>query len=457
MTYSSFNKYNIWQEGELELSEKKFNRRKFLKAAIGSGLLIASGNLLSGCELTADIDKPPSYNTDNKIKDLDINYLRQIVTHDPATSRCIMWKTDDILRTPEVEVKISDSDEIKTFTAVDCSFTDDDHIINQYSAKIEGLEVNKNYEYRIVEGNHCSEWHLLKTSNNENFKALIFPDSQCGDYKVWENVAKDAFARNPDAAFFVNIGDLVDNGEDWTQWRSWFQGAADFLDKIICVPMLGNHECYNRQWQIRQPIAYLNYFDLPENGSEDFKRRYYSFDFGDVHFAIFDSQWYELDEVGGDGDKLINEQKEWLKRDISESQKKWKIVLTHKDVLQYRINGRPERLEGFSDVGIEFMPLFDELNVDIVFTGHLHTYRDRGHIYNFEHNPQGALYILTGNAGDVRYPGLWIDHELDLVKAPQPEIDNYLTMEVSSDKIIVKCFLYDGTEIDNVVVEKYSN
>jgi len=126
----------------------------------------------------------------------------------------------------------------------------------------------------------------------------------------------------------------------------------------------------------------------------------------------------------------------------------------HKDVLQYRINGRPERKEGFSDVGEIFMPMFDEFNVDVVFTGHLHTYRNRGRIKNFQRDETGTLYILTGLSGNVRYNGLWIDHELDKFKAPEPETDNYLTMEVDEKNLTVKCFLSNGTPIDEVTLTK---
>ena len=129
----------------------------------------------------------------------------------------------------------------------------------------------------------------------------------------------------------------------------------------------------------------------------------------------------------------------------------------HKDVLQYRINGRPERTEGIDEEnGRVWMPIFDELGIDIVFTAHLHTYRNRGHIYGFEKGAakKGPLYILTGVAGNVRYPNLWIDHAFDEVTLPQPETDNYLTMDVTRDAIEIACFLPDGTEMDHVRVTK---
>ena len=433
------------------MNKKNINRRNFIKAAIGGGLLLASGNIFSGCGEV--LDGEGQINKSDKISDLEINHLRQIITNYASTSRCIMWQSDDILRNPAIEIKANGSEDTYTFAALDCTFTDDEHINNQYSAKIDKLQPNVEYQYRVVDGEHCSAWHTLKTTEAKHFKALIFPDSQSADYEVWAKVAKPAYSRNEDAEFFVNVGDIVDNGEDWTQWRAWFNGADTFLDKIPFVPVMGNHECYNRKWQTRLPEAYLNYFEVPSNGSEKFERRYYSFDYGDVHFAVLDSQWDELNTVKeGLGDELIHEQQEWLRRDMSSTAKRWKIVFIHKDVLQYRIHGRPERLEGFSDIGNLFMPIFDELKINIVFTAHLHTYRNRGHIYKFEHNPQGPLYILTGLSGDVRYPGLWIDHALDIASAPQPETDNYLTLEVDENQIDVRCFLPDGKEIDHAIV-----
>ena len=429
------------------MKDKKINRRDFVKAAA----LVMSGTFFGGCnELYRDASSSVNELKNSLTEDLSVQYIRQIITADSSNSRCIMWHGDGLVE-PVLEIKIKNSDDIKTLKSLNVSFTDDDNDNNQYSVQVKDLNVNESYEYRIVDGEHCSKWHDLKTMDGKKFKALIFPDSQCADYGVWSDVATKAYERNTDAEFFVNMGDIVDNGEDWTQWRAWFNGADRFIDKIPFVPIMGNHECYNRQWKERIPLSYLNYFEVPENDSQTFQRYYYSFDYGDVHFAVLNSQWDEINQfIKG----LKTEQQDWLRRDIQSSNKKWKIILIHKDVLQYRINGRPERQEGFSEIGTEFMPLFDELKIDLVLTAHLHTYRDRGHIYNFEHNPQGPLYILTGVAGDVRYSNLWIDHALDKVIAPQPETDNYLTLEVSENQIDVKCFLPDGTEIDHATIKK---
>ena len=414
---------------------KRFTRREFVKISA-----VGLATMFTAC-------KP-----ENSSHELPIKFLRQPVTKDLATSRLVTWQVDAPLKNPAVEVRAVGSEATKKFPAVDATFTDDGQKIFSYSAHVENLSPAEAYDCRVVDGDAVTDWHALKKISGDKFKALIFPDSQCGNgYETWGTVARLAFEQNPDADFFVNVGDLVDNGEDFSQWQDWFAQIENFLPTMPIAPVLGNHETYTRDWKVRLPEAYLKYFAVPDNGVENFSRRFYSFDFGAAHFAILDSQWDELDAFTPN---LIDVQKSWLRQDLSSTVKPWKIVFVHKDVLQYRINGRPERREGFSDVGEQFMPEFDALNVDAVFTGHLHTYRNRGRLKNFRPDETGALYILTGLSGNVRYDGLWIDHALDRVTAPQPEIDNFLTLEVDDKTLSAKCFLSNGELLDEVTLHK---
>ncbi|MBQ7453767.1 MAG: hypothetical protein IJS69_01740, partial [Selenomonadaceae bacterium] len=58
-------------------------------------------------------------------------------------------------------------------------------------------------------------------------------------------------------------------------------------------------------------------------------------------------------------------------------------------------------------------------------------------------------------SGNVRYEGLWIDHALDKFVAPQPETDNYLTLEVDEKILSVKCFLPGGELIDETTLKNF--
>nr|WP_296772320.1 metallophosphoesterase family protein [Selenomonas sp.] len=426
---------------------EKMKRRTFIAGSAGVLALLAGGIFLG----KGTLYRKAANSMRSLTGDLDVQFLRQLITADSGRSRTIMWQAQKPLKNPGIEYRRQGGTETWQIPAQEDFFTDDGVKNNQYLARIQDLEADADYEYRVVAEDDATSWHPLHTAGKGAFSCLIFPDSQSSDYSDWENLAQNAAQRNPEAAFFINMGDIVDNGEDHTQWQAWFHGVDGLIDRIPFVPLMGNHETYDQNWKVRLPEAYLHYFVVPENNSNSFNRYYYSFDYGPVHFIVLNSQWDETEEFKPG---LLAEQLTWLRKDASQSQAPWKIVLVHKDVLQYRIHKRPERQEGISDLGRAFMPLFDELGVDIVFTAHLHTYRNRGHIRNFQRDNQGPLYILTGVAGNVRYPGLWIDHQLDEVVAPQPETDNYLTMTVTEQEITVKCFLPDGQQIDQVAVKK---
>ena len=434
---------------------KKITRRRFIKGAVGLGALAALGGGFAALRHTS-VGRDIKNQARSLLQDKQTQYIRQMVTDDNNTTRTVMWQSDTLMTNPQLRLRqkgAGSSDNEISIPVKKDFFTDDGAEVKQYSANIDGLKPNTEYEFAIEDGDNISKWFTLDTAyrDKEKFTMLIFPDSQSSDYTDWENVAQAAIKAYPQAEIFTNMGDLVDNGEDSSQWRAWFGALHGIMDKLVFVPVMGNHECYDRNWKERLPEAYLHYFQVPTNGSTEFDRYYYSFDYGQVHFVVLNTM---EEEIKNFKTGLIEEQIKWLHKDLQNTDKPWKIVLMHRDVLQYRISRMPERKEGFSEDGLIFMPIFEEYGVDIVFTAHLHTYRNRGHIVQGEHNAKGPLYILTGVAGNVRYDNLWTDHTLDLVVAPQPETDNYVTMEVNGKEITISCFLPDGTKLDEIKVNK---
>jgi phosphodiesterase/alkaline phosphatase D-like protein len=383
---------------------------------------------------------------------LPVSNLRQVIVQDAGTGRTIMWQSDKELQEAAVEYGLKDQNTVEKVAAQGEKFTDDKVTTYIYTARIADLQPGQTYRYRALAGKKATDWQELNTPKGTSFKALIFPDSQSSDYTDWQKMARFAWEQNKDAQFFVNMGDLVDNGEDHNQWNYWFEAVDKMIARIPVVTLMGNHETYNLDWKVRRPEAYLHLFALPKVEPAAYQNQFYSFDYGDIHFTVLNTQDNELKDFEPD---MMAAQIAWLKKDLAQTKKKWKIVLMHKDVLQYGFLTRPTpRAEGISEEGKIFMPIFDENKVDVVLTAHLHTYRNRGHIRNFEHNDQGPLYILTGVAGNVRYPSLWKTHHLDIAKAPQPETDNFMVMDANADSITFTAYLPDGKEIDKVEVKK---
>ena len=390
--------------------------------------------------------------------DSESRYIRQIVAKDNSTSRTIMWQSDSSEADAVIEYRLVGSDTTQTIRATDKAFTDDGSTTYIHEGTLTGLAPNTKYEYRVGYGSdRRSDWYPLETAGAGEYEVLIYPDSQSGDYSGWEQIVKESAKRNPRAALYISMGDLVDNGEQAYQWRTWLDSIKPLSARIPLAPTLGNHEMYTLDWKMREPRAYLNYFDVPNNGNATFDRRYYSYDYGDVHYVVLDTQLYEStheDNHDVHHPDLYDVQVQWLRQDLVSNTKKWTVVLMHRDPFQYAFD-RPgaSRAAGFDEEGVLFMPIFDEFHVDLVLSAHLHSYRNRGHVRNFERDASGPLYILTGIAGDARRPN-WQQHPLDVYVALDREKNNYMTMTVTPNRLVVRAFLADGTQIDESVIEK---
>lgn len=385
---------------------------------------------------------------------VDASNIRQVITADSTTSRTFMWQSDYAEENPVVEYRqAGDDDSLMQLPASSDAFSDDGVTTYIHTAAVSDLKPGTAYEYRVGAGDKRSSWQPFHTAQGHDFKALIFPDSQSSDYSVWAATAQPAWQRNQDAQFFINMGDLVDNGQDHYQWNAWFDVVGDMIARIPVVPLLGNHETYDKDWKVRMPEAYLHLFALPRIDREKYQNQFYSFDYGDVHFVVLNTQSQELADFEP---SLDEDEVAWFKEDMAKTTKKWKIVLMHKDPLQYGFANRPEpREEGFSPEGRLWMPLFDQYGVDAVLSAHLHTYRDRGHIRNFQRDESGPLYLITGVAGNVQYPGLWKQHSLDEYVAPQPETDNYMTLEATDDSLTFRSFLPDGQLLEEKSISSH--
>lgn len=385
---------------------------------------------------------------------VDASNIRQVITADSTTSRTFMWQSDYAEENPVVEYRqAGDDDSLMQLPASSDAFSDDGVTTYIHTAAVTDLKPGTAYEYRVGAGDKRSSWQSFHTAQGHDFKALIFPDSQSSDYSVWAATAQPAWQRNQDAQFFINMGDLVDNGQDHYQWNAWFDVVGDMIARIPVVPLLGNHETYDKDWKVRMPEAYLHLFALPRIDREKYQNQFYSFDYGDVHFVVLNTQSQELADFEP---SLDEDEVAWFKEDMAKTTKKWKVVLMHKDPLQYGFANRPEpREEGFSPEGRLWMPLFDQYGVDAVLSAHLHTYRDRGHIRNFQRDESGPLYLITGVAGNVQYPGLWKQHSLDKYVAPQPETDNYMTLEATDDSLTFRSFLPDGQLLEEKSISSH--
>ncbi|SHK63768.1 Purple acid Phosphatase, N-terminal domain [Selenomonas ruminantium] len=384
---------------------------------------------------------------------LPIEALRQLITSDPRTSRTIMWQS----KTPldECRLQYQAGNAPMESLPVSCNSLNEDRVTNYYyTAWLKDLIPATTYRYRIWQGNISTDWHEFSTAPADitDFSALIFCDSQCGHtYDSWGNAFRTAWQRHADAHFFAIVGDLVDNGQQEWQWQHFFAAIQGILPQHLFVPVMGNHECYSLIWKFCRPRRYELSYNLPANGSPELQNYFYSYDYGPVHFIVLNTQMLELKDIHPD---ILDKQKAWLRQDAKNHHAKWQVVLMHKDILAYdEYQEVSKTMMSISDAGHAFMPIFDELGIDLVLTGHMHTYRNRGHIRHLEPADKGPVYIMSGPIGNQQYT-VPADKKFDRSAIYQPTPENYLLLRASNEKLSVTCYTVNGEFVETYEISK---
>lgn len=353
-------------------------------------------------------------------------FFRQIVTADSRSSRTIMWNAAARLENVKLEYKMV-GDDAAEFGSVGADFFRGNFI---YSCALTNLKPESLYQFRVIAGDYASEWQNLRTAGDGEFEMLVFSDSQSFDYGTWRRTAKDAIKNFPDAEIFALNGDFTDNGQDFLQWREWYEAAENLLRDRILVPVMGNHECYDENWGICRPSGYLKNFALPANGDKNFGGYFYWFDYGAAHFFVLNTQLNELRSFKAG---LEEAQEHWFRWNAV-TNRPWRIVFMHKSVYNRSLSGFVEEAENY------FMRLFDELEIDLVLTGHLHMYKNAGKFFAQKKSERGTHYVLCGRSGDHRY---------------NREPESYLALKVRADSIAVTCRAVTGEIRDQFTLKKF--
>ncbi len=286
--------------------------------------------------------------------------------------------------------------------------------LNRHIVSLSDLESGATYYYRVgdAEKGWWSETGKIRTadgSDNITFLHVADPQSQTEEQyqRAWATVLEEAFGAFPETDFVINTGDLVDHGDNFTQWQYMFNTASDTLMDTYMMPASGNHEDHGTN-------ALVNQFVLPNVPEQDTTSGvYYSFDYNNAHVAVLNSN--DLDE----NEALSDAQIEWLTRDMTSSTAQWKFVVLHKAVYS---QGSHYKDDDVCAIREQLSSLMPELDIDIVFQGHDHVYMRTGslinnektsyekaylnfdgNVYKTQEAPEGTSYVISGTCGVKTY------------------------------------------------------
>jgi hypothetical protein len=182
-------------------------------------------------------------------------------------------------------------------------------------------------------------------------------------------------------------------------------------------------------------IAYLDVFSLPSNGATpaypDHAERYYSFDYGPVHFVALDTEFAFQDVT------RRAEQLSWLESDLAGTSQPWKIAFFHRS--PYSAGG-----EHGSDLAVRaaFGPVLERYGVQLALSAHEHDYERTVPQRESAAGP-GVTYVVSGGGGAPLYAAATADWT-----AYSATRHHYVRADVSGCTLTLEAVGLDGTVFD---------
>ncbi|MBO0933214.1 purple acid phosphatase family protein [Fibrella aquatilis] len=387
-----------------------------------------------------------------------------------------------------------------------------------YHAALTGLIPGTLFNYRVLKAGNVvfsATGHAPKTTD-QPYRFVAFADigAETGDQK---RLAYQAYQANPDLV--VVPGDIVyDYGLAW-EYRTKFwpiynadkanSNGAPLMRSVPMVAAPGNHDTEVRNLDEKpDALAYYYYWNQPLNGpvgqeggplvppliatkrnraafTEAAGNNYprmtnYSFDYGNAHWTIIDSNPY----VNFTDSTLLN----WVKKDLAAAQgATWRFVMYHHPSFSSsRTHFEQQQMR-------LLCPLLEAGKVDVVFNGHVHNYQRTAPL-RFVPNPQGVqliasmgnrtyrgravngrwtldkafdgktnttpngiVYVITGAGGQILYdqdqtnePGSYQEFTTRFIA----NVHSLTVADVAGNTLKVKQLTSDGKEIDSFTITK---
>jgi uncharacterized protein (TIGR03382 family) len=253
------------------------------------------------------------------------------------------------------------------------------------------------------------------------------------------DVANAMLGRKPE--LFLMLGDnAYSSGTEAEFQNNLFVPMAPLLSQVPSFATPGNHEYVTHQ---AQPYFDNLYLPTSPSGGE----RYYSFDWGHVHFVSLDSNC-AIGLASADRCTLAA-QKKWVEQDLAASDAPWKVVFFHHPPWSSGEHGSQPLMHR------EFTPLFERYGVDLVLTGHDHhyerTYPMKGHAVA-PSSESVPTYLVVGGGGASLRPFETRKPSWTVVRNDRDH--GYLDVKVEGGTLTAQALTSSGQTIDSFTLTK---
>lgn len=289
------------------------------------------------------------------------------------TEATIMWETD---RWASAEVQYGNQGDPELGKS-----KIDENQVRIHEITITKLLPESYYNYKVIselqDGERVeSDIYTLRSAplRDTPFRMVAWGDNRT-DSRTCEKVAQLIAAQNPDIV--INVGDVVTDGNIYSQWnREYFAPIRHFASSVPSYIAIGNHE-NDSHW-----------FDdlVSQPGNE----HWFSFTYGNSRFIILDTNRPYHSNT---------EQHEWLIEELNSDEFRnsdFRFAFFHHP--PYSEQWDSPGYVGEHKVRSFLVPLFEEYEVDMVFSGHTHDYERGSRMLESGHE---IYYVITGGGGSA--------------------------------------------------------
>jgi len=289
---------------------------------------------------------------------------------------------------------------------------------------IHGLTPGAFYFYRVINGPDEYRGSFRAAPHNSGKTGRIFFYGDTRTFPEMHNMVCERMITDYQAT--PHIPTIAIHTGDWTSddstnaWdNEYFHRDADETRKMLAnLPMngcRGNHDGAGENYKIFWPYPYEDSF-------------YWSFDYGSMHIAIVDQYTaYDPDSP----------QFDWLKDDLRDSEKTWKLVVYHEPA--WAAGGGHENNE---EAQAYIHPLCVAFDVPVAIAGHNHYYS--------RCTVDGIQHVTTAGGGAPLYG---CDHGSPYLVA-WAKAYHYLSVLADQNTLEVKAIDIFGTVLDSFTVDK---
>jgi 3',5'-cyclic AMP phosphodiesterase CpdA len=371
------------------------------------------------------------------------------VPGDPATTRAVSWRTTGSDTISVAEVAVVDAspkfaDGVRTVSGTFSFWENGNDSAMGHKVILENLQPGTQYAYRVGDGENWSEWFQFRTSSDKagSFSFLYFGDVQNDIRSLCSRTLRQAYSHFPDAAFMLFAGDLVSRSQE-EYWREFFYAGGWIFGMMPSLATPGNHEYDKPENQPRTFSKHWNQiYTFPSNSpAEKYQNRAYYLDYQGARFVSFDSP--ALGEYPGDSALLIG----WLEKTLAENPHRWTIVFTHFPVYSCSQGRNNER---YRDA---VQPLLEKYGVDLVLTGHDHTYCRGFNPENIKVKGKNMPLYVVSVAGPKMYglnTSFWSDRVGSMTQL-------YQHISIDQNELEFQSFMVSGELYDHFVIRKDKN